>query len=331
MNEGSFSQALHVVENSAPAGTLSYALGFRRDQLLVNEDRLSCGPAPQTASLDDWRAIRETFLRGIYLERPEFSFEEFVIDGLLMNAARFKQDGDVVVWIGLGLQDQLLLAWVAFLFDRLNADPSKLYVVQFEELRPGQRILTVGELSPENIREKHPAPRQLDPHEAAELRQVWKVYTSSDPADLASYVRGRSSMPHVQQAISHLVNRYPDIRSGLSECDERLLQYTNEKGPVAARIVGNTMGYNDSLDGLEDSYLFYRLVRMANMKTPLVSLTDTRSMRSCEVMLTEFGKRVLGGQASNFRENGLDDWIGGVHLSNDTRLAFRDNNGLVTN
>ncbi|MCZ6743637.1 MAG: DUF1835 domain-containing protein [Alphaproteobacteria bacterium] len=324
-------RALHIVGGDTAAGSLKAALRLSRDQLLINEDPLSCGPAPDTDDLDVWRSTRENFLRDIYIDCPDFSFDLYADRGLLMNAKRLSQEDVIVVWVGLGLPDQLLLAWVIFLFDRLNVDLSKLRVVQFERLRPRQRVLSMGELDPEEIRNYCPEPRQLDSQDVEELRRTWRVYRSDDPTALSKYVTGDSPMPVLHRAISQLLYRYPDVRSGVGVWDERLLHYTLEEGPAAALVIGYIFGYSESPDYVGDTYLFRRLIGMGNVEltSPLISVTgSTRIMRGCEVRLTAFGQNVLSGKANNVHENGIDDWIGGVHLRNHS-VTFRDGDHLL--
>ncbi len=325
------SRALHVIDGVSAAALLKAALRLSRDQLLVNEDPLSCGPAPDTDDLGVWRSTRENFLRDMYVDCPDFSFDLYADNGLLMNAKRLGQEDDIVVWAGLGLPDQLLLAWVIFLFDRLSVDLSKLRVVQFERLPPRHRVLSMGELAPESIRNYCPEPRQLDLQDVEELRRTWRVYRSDDPTALSKYVTGGSPMPILHRALSQLLYRYPDVRSGVGVWDERLLHYTLEKGPAAALVIANTFGITVSPDCVGDQYLFRRLIGMGNvaLTSPLISVTgSTRIMRGCEVRLTAFGQNVLSGKVNNVHENGIDDWIGGVHLQNHS-VTFRDGDHLL--
>ena len=37
-------------------------------------------------------------------------------------------------------------------------------------------------------------------------------------------------------------------------------------------------------------------------------------MRSTEAAITETGRKVLAGEASNVAPNGIEDWVGGVRL-----------------
>jgi hypothetical protein len=321
--------AMHIVNGDSPAGSLKVALHLRRDRVLVNEDPLSCGPIPATTDLRVWRSVRENYIRELYVDWPNFSFDEYADHGLLMNVERLNREKAIVVWAGLGLPDQLLLAWVVFLFDQLNLDFSKLLIIQFEKLSTGQDVFSIGELHPESIRDCRPVPRHLDAQEAEELRRVWQVYTSDDPAVLSRYVAGSSPMPIAHRAVGRLLYRYPEVRSGLGVWDECLLRNTLKEGPRVLRVIGYTMG-SESLDRQSDMYLLRRLTAMATQRSPLVSLTDSPArMLNCEVELTSFGEDVLAGNANNVHENGIDDWIGGVHLTDEGYVTFRSGDSLV--
>lgn len=92
-------QMLHVIGGYSAAGSLKVALRLRHGQLLVNEDMLSCGPTPATEDLTVWRSTRENYLRGILINWPDLSFDEYADNGLLMNASRLAQASPVAVWM----------------------------------------------------------------------------------------------------------------------------------------------------------------------------------------------------------------------------------------
>jgi len=67
-----------------------------------------------------------------------------------------------------------------------------------------------------------------------------------------------------------------------------------------------------------DAYLFSRLKGLAApaQRQPLVALTgNPLSMRETEVVLTQTGRAVLEGRANSVALNGIDDWVGGIHLN----------------
>jgi len=337
MDTVDLSNALHVVSGPSAAGCLKQAFGLTNGQILINEDGLHCGPAPAPLDLHLWRRIRESHMNRIYSyfsvdpTEAAFSFDSYTDVGLLMNAARLGEDRQIVVWAARGLHEQLLLAWVVFLFDRLGSNPSTLRVVHFKNLRPHRQVLGMGELSPENIREFNPGPSRLGAAELDEVRSAWNAYTSADPAALLAYLAGPTCLPLLHNAMSRLIYRYPDVRSGLSLCDTWLLHQAIEHGPLPARVIGWTFAINETPDQVGDSYLFDRLRRFgsADLSSPLVLLTgNTRSMRESRVEVTDFGRKVLAGEANHVAENGIDDWIGGVHLTPDT-VVFRDGDTLL--
>ena len=77
-----------------------------------------------------------------------------------------------------------------------------------------------------------------------------------------------------------------------------------------------------------DVILSSRISRLGSpqLAKPLLHLEpDTTSadphMRA--VNLTEFGEAVLAGQANHLAVNGIDDWVGGVHLSSRNSNVWR--------
>jgi hypothetical protein len=320
-------QSLHVVSGYSAAGLLRQALRFDRDRILVTEDPLSIGLAPATDDLELWRSTREPFLKSLHNSNDPPP-EEYNPKGL--NTDLLSRERSIVVWAGIGLPEQLLLARVVVLFEQLALDPSRLSVVQFEASTRWHPVRAILTLNPEELRE-HPEPRTLLPAELQELGRAWHAYTSDKPADLAEYVATPGPMPILHRAMRCLIQRYPDHQSGTSSWDERLLHYTMERGPKAARVLAHTMTHDDDPDLVGDAYLFHRLMRLAdpNLASPLVSVEGSkRTLRECRVTLTPFGQKVLAGDASQVRENGIDDWIGGVHLTSAGPVTFREGDTL---
>jgi hypothetical protein len=86
-------------------------------------------------------------------------------------------------------------------------------------------------------------------------------------------------------------------------------------------------------DPVGDGHLFSRLLALGSeeLASPLVSFTGgTQTIRECTVATTAFGQKVLAGDTNNVQVNGIDDWVGGVHLSSaEGKFTFRDGNSLV--
>ena len=226
-----------------------------------------------------------------------------------------------------------MLAQVVVLFDQLELDASRLRVAQVERPRSSEVTWAVYCFEPHQLQELSSTPRELHPRELQELRRAWKAYTSSIFTDLADYVAAEGCLPILHRAMKQLVYRYPDLRSGLSIWDERLLRNVEERGPSATRVLGYTIGYNETPDWVGDVYLFRRLVALGDpsLASPLLSIKGSKwRLRECTAELTPFGESVLLGEASHVQTNGIDDWIGGVHLTSGGPIVFRDGDELAT-
>ncbi len=327
MDQDRFQDSLHVVFGDSAGGSLKVFRGLRPDRFLICVDPISCGPAPATDNLDLWSSRREAYLNALFGElTPSLEGEQ-----VLRNVERLGREKSVIFWSGLSLDEQLILAWLVFVFDLKGIDHGKLRVIQFEEARPGAPAVSMGIVCRESLLERQPDPRSLGVAELAELRRAWSVFTSSDPADLVRYLAEPGPIPLLQNALRQLVYRYPDRHSGLSIWDERLLRQTTERSLKAARVVGQTLGY-DSIDYVGDQYLFERLIALGSpdLASPPVSIVgSTRAMRFCDVAISAFGEKVLAGEANHVEENGIDDWIGGVHLTGERPVTYRDGDTLL--
>lgn len=133
---------IHIAPGPSAGGCLQAGLGLSRERVLINHDLLSCGPLPSLDSLDDWRDVRQAYLRSLDGENPTFAFAEQDRD-LLTSPKRLRAAGTITLWIGTGLAEQLLLVWVVAFLRRLGVDTSKLQTVQFDRDRKFE-IVCVG-------------------------------------------------------------------------------------------------------------------------------------------------------------------------------------------
>jgi hypothetical protein len=253
---------------------------------------------------------------------------------LFSNRERLRAAGKITVWIGTGLAEQLLLVWVLGLLQRLDVDSAKLQLVQFDRDRTYE-IVSVGLLNPTQFKD-HPQPTRVDDAAMREAADAWMAVTNPEPEkllDLLLTSRERS-LPFLQRSLVALLYRYPDARTGLNAWEYELLRYVREEGPKAIRVVGFTIAHDlDVPDWVGDGYLLERLHRLADsaLPRPLVRLAGkTEKLGGTLVHLTPDCEDVLAGNANAVDWNGVDDWIGGVHLdSRQGRVWFRKDRTLV--
>ncbi len=324
---------VHIAPGDSAAGCMKLALRLRPGTLLVNQDSLSCGPLPGLGSLEEWQCMRARYWQSLYPDGRAFELEpEFDV---LKNADVLRDSESIVLWIGTGTDEQLLLAWLVQILRALNVAPSRLRVIQFgRERTKGFEIVGLGELTPDQFR-AHPPDVALTATNIAEIDAAWSAVTATDPEALLAFLSGeRSSLPSLRRSLKSLMFRFPDIETGLNCWEDELLRYTRDRGPVVARVIGHTMTHDMKYpDRVGDVYLFARLRRLADaqLSRPFLSLSGSATtIRGSEVTLTDAGAKALEGDANFVELNGIDDWIGGVHLeSSKGNVWFRRDDTLV--
>lgn len=325
----------HIIGGFSAAGSLRQALPRSSGHIYLNEDMLSCGPAIQTDDLKTWRSHRERFVREIYGE-PEYKFgidnETTRKMGLIDHVERLLVSNEqATIWVGVGLADQLFLAWILFFAEKLAANLNHIRVNEIEDIGTGIPVFGTGELSPKYFRLFENAAVPLSKAQVSDYSAAWHAYTSSSPIELVNFFNRDIASSSLKTAMKVLIGRYPSTTSGLSRLEESFLKYTIEKGPRVVSVIANAIGWEEHGDRVGDLYLLWRLRKLADIKlnAPLLILDgDATDMRNCDVTLSAFGQKVADGAANAYEINGIDDWVGGVHLSGKSPIAVCDGDRL---
>ena len=68
---------------------------------------------------------------------------------------------------------------------------------------------------------------------------------------------------------------------------------------------------------------FYRIMAdLSRVRHPLIRTSDSPQRSLGDVTITEAGRSVIDGRADHIELNGIDRWLGGVHLKGD-KAAWR--------
>ena len=289
------------------------ALRLAENQILIQHDVISCGPVRAFASRDEWIDARNDYWQEV-CGGP--ALEEFPED-LVVDAAEIGRADRLTLWVGAGLSDRLLLATVWKLSDLLGFDLPPIDTMEITSHRSLKfPVLGWGMLRAEDVGQ--PVARQVDAAQLVRAHRTWAGFTGQTPTSLLHSLDAIEGDEPLLSAMTTLIGRYPDTKSGLSHWDDALLSAISTNGSDAFAVIGGAIGANHYwLDPVGDAYLFWRLKRMANAKLaePLLALTgNPNEARGCKVSPTSFGIEVRDGNANSADANGVDDWIGGVHL-----------------
>jgi hypothetical protein len=111
----------------------------------------------------------------------------------------------------------------------------------------------------------------------------------------------------LEAALLRHLEEFPSVREGLSRTERQLLAAV-ERGVTSRMQLFVETTAPDERPYLGDSVFLLYLERLAGGRVPLLTEPGTA------FALTEAGRSVLAGEADHIRLNGIDRWLGGVHL-----------------
>jgi hypothetical protein len=288
-------RTLYIVDGHSSAGSLKRALPHA--EILIWRDALYEGPVPGGLSLAELTRVRERHwsASGELRKRDR-------------ELARFHDFDEVVLWFGPTVVCQLsliqLLDW--FAGQEKGATAISMIDHEYPGWLPPERLAR-------HLRRKRPV--TLSAYRLA--RRCWRGFAASDPRSLNRSLGAESDpLPELRRVLLLQAREYPDARSGLSRIEKKLLRAL-PKPAAASHLVASVM----RAETFGDTYYFSVLRALIEARNQLVCFAQPfhgdlsgDEFRRSRIALTEFGRQVLAGKADAVVFNGIDRWIGGVHL-----------------
>jgi len=277
-------------------------------------DILHEGPVPEAAPAE-LRRIRAGYLTGYEgADRGEV-MRQFTERDQALAANR---DGEYVLWFEADLYDQLQIAEILARLAGLGVPAERITLICIGEHAGIARFGGLGELTAEQLSElPHTnACARLTPAALELATRAWAAFRAPAPEGLGAIAAARlGELRFLGEAFDRLSREYPATRDGLSLTERRVLAAVADGAPDAGTAFVRA-GARETRPFLGDSTCFGRMDRMAEGPHPLLRLDPPGRpvARATGVRLTATGVRVLAGEADQIARNGIDRWIGGVHL-----------------
>jgi hypothetical protein len=303
-------EALHISNGDAtdvPGTGLARRVVYWRD--VLHE-----GPVPAVAPAE-LRRIRADYLAGYQGARHAEVTHQFTERDQSLEASR---DGDYVLWFEADLYDQLQITEILARLAGLDVPAGRITLICIGEHAGIARFGGLGELTAEQLRElpQTNACARLTPAALELATRAWAAFRAPAPGGLGAIAAARlGELRFLGEAFDRLSREYPATRDGLSLTERRVLAAVADGAPSAGRAVGRAMA-RETRPFMGDTTYLHRMDRMAAGPDPLLRLDPPgrRAELAAGVRLTDAGARVLAGQADQITLNGIDRWIGGVHL-----------------
>lgn len=333
------SRVVHITSGLVASDTLRQALRLEINEVLAFGDTLDGGPIINFDAPELWSKVRNNYLKKVDCgSDPTTPF--MTLPSCPETAPDILRQADkIYFWVARAVYEQLLLPWVIKILPYYGVGLEKLFAVEayepFESKSRSIYLMGVGVLKPDQL-QRFFQPRfirHLTADDIKELTFAWNAITAPSPEQLTMYCKvGHRQFPWLQQSLRRFMCRYPDMRSGLSHFDMLLLRESKTTQLKAARIIAGAMANSfDDYDSVGDITLFYRLKKLGDKNLPYPALQIfgiAENMRATEAIITVMGTKFMSGDENFVKLNGIDDWVGGVHLTNDNQW-FHDQGNIV--
>jgi hypothetical protein len=265
------------------------------------------------------RFIVDSFGNDLY-SGPPLVYEEVLEseraqDEMLLRTANGYER--VVMWMEYDNWDQLiLLRLLAHYADAKR--PRALELINVNEFPGGKRFLGIGELPPEALRLLWSQRKPVTEAQLSLGREGWAALASPDPRPLATIARGGTpALPGMASALLRHLRELPDVATGLSVHETRILQIVAEENTVTVNKLFWTLQARESQFLLTDASIASMVSAMERAgEPPLVRRVGEPGERGFRnwLMLTDAGRAVLGGTRDWHCLKPPPRWVGGVHV-----------------
>lgn len=299
------------------------AAGFRGD-FLAFYDPLVHGPVPRCATLAEYLERRARYL-GATLA-PDYAGALADLRAQYAALERAADYATVCLWFEHDSWDQLILARLLAAFADEVARPPRLRVLSATGYPGVTPFRGLGQLWPAALVELWRDFEDVDEARLALGRAAWDALRAPRPAPLAALAAsGTPALPTLAIALRRHLRELPSRANGLGLAANLVLRALAERGALAAgRLFGVYTQYYEPLPYLGDTAFALLLERLSGAAHPALGIAPAGADRwAARVALNATGRELLAGRADWIALNGIDEWLGGIHLDSARGMVYR--------
>lgn len=285
------------------------------------------GPTPADTSDDQWRKLRATHLSEFY--EVDVNETENALRLQQEKLSTFPEHDEVVFWFEHDLFCQINLLYLLDWFAQRDLGKTKLSLVFIGEFAGVPNFRGLGELSPEQLASLFPKRQPVAVAQMDLARAAWEAYCSPDPTAIERLLKtDTSAIPFLRQALQLHLERFPNISNGLGRIQNRGLELIHS-GLHKFGELFRRFGEVEPSYGLGDAQFWISLKQMSDARQPLLKNENGSSTHEkagaenfsrAAFEMTDAGTEVLRGRSDFVELNGIDQWLGGVHLNGKEHL-----------
>ncbi|MEX1181679.1 MAG: hypothetical protein WEF86_00480 [Gemmatimonadota bacterium] len=292
------------ITNGDSAVTAIREAGFD-GPMLPWQDVLHEGPVPAGLSHDELRLIRSQFISDCGWDSFGSVLGSFARRDAVL--ADFRAHEEVILWFEHDLFDQLQLIQLLHYFAGCEAGRTRLTLTVTDQF--------LGPAPSAAVRQVHAARSAVTPQQIELGRRAWDAFRSPDPGAVVQFLCSDTSvLPFLSAALLRHLEQFPSTVNGLSRTESQALESLVDGGRTLSEAFVASQSREEARF-LGDSVFVMYLEELSNRREPLVTLENgAAALMERRVLLTPAGRAVLGGRSDRVALNGINRWLGGVHL-----------------
>jgi hypothetical protein len=321
---------LHI-HNGDSAANVAKQAAMPGEHFAFREALIS-GPTPAEFKDSDWRLVRARHLCEAYGVDLKQALND--LHQQEEKLATSRTHDEVVLWFEHDLFCQLHLIYLLNWFGQQQMGETKLSLVCIGEFPGRENFRGLGELTPQEFASLFPARQPVTNIQLELATAAWQAYCSPDPTSIEMLLRSdTSALPFLHAALRAHLERFPATTNGLSRIEKCALQLIHD-GVGKFSDLFQRFGNNEPVYGLGDAQFWLALRRLSAAREPLLKIAGVQDkdretqlltpevVRNAAFELTGAGNATLSGDSDFVALNGIDLWLGGVHLYGPTNTRL---------
>lgn len=314
---------LHI-HNGSLATSVVDASGLPGEHFIWREVLLS-GPTPYGLSPTDWANVRSQFLSNAYgLDSKECLAQLMNQQAVLHSYFNYEE---VVLWFDMDLFCQSMLLFMLNWFAKQDLGNTRLSMVNVDSstsMATTSDLIALCRMDSAQISPLFDQRVEVTSATLSLATKAWSAYCSANPSSIQQVINTNSSaLPALRDNLLGHLARFPSVRNGLGRVENRALELINS-GIKQFTLLCSEFEKAEPVYGFGNLQLFNELRRLANVRDPLLVISDTTQQPltsdagpviEASLDLTETGRAVMNGQKNFIALNGIDLWLGGAHLA----------------
>jgi hypothetical protein len=286
-------------------------------------EALIAGATPQGLSNEEWLKVRAQALTGEYT----LDYQKCYDDLLQQQEALSKLGNheEVILWFEHDWFCQLHLVYLLQHIAAMDLPQTTVSLVCINEFPGREDFRGLGELNSEQMASLFDKRTIVTNTQKQLAQQVWQGYCSATPEALCSLLQqDTSALPFLKTALQKHLAQFPSTQNGLGIVENTALQLLHDRHANFSQLF-QAFGKAEPVFGLGDTQFWDILKRLVEATEPalLIDVKDidqaikADTFLQASIQITQFGEDVLSGVKDFIQTNGIDQWLGGVHLSTD--------------